>query len=515
MEKTPLIIVGMHRSGTSLTASLLHSAGVNLGSRLMPARESNPKGHFENLDFYKFHQEILRSQNLDINGWSLKDIVEVDSNFVEKARKLIEENAISDVWGWKDPRNTLFLDFWANLLPEAKFLLIYRSPWEVVDSLYRRGDKIFETDPYLAIKSWIYYNQKIIEFANQYSNCYLLTNINTIINNFHFYIDKINQCFSLKLKYPDDNIYEPKLLNNNISKSYISFIELYFPEAIEIYQELECRALTFEKEQDFTWQQSVEISAHGFAIFQNWHSLRKSQIYNRFLAQELKESQEEVKELKTHDISLQKEIEKSNKQLKDTETILQKSQEQLKKTESVLQTIHQQLKHSQTELQNKKQEYENIYNDLEIAKKQLTQTQWDILRYQSQLHSTQEELEKSELEKQELEENSEKLKQELEELQPVLNKLFNQIKKSDNNQNKLQLQVYKMQNIAEKLGTSAKQKESLEIELQQLQNQVNTQEVTLAQLINKLEEKEIYEEKLKLQLHHLETELESQILLKK
>ncbi|MEY2858272.1 MAG: hypothetical protein RLZZ74_2584, partial [Cyanobacteriota bacterium] len=44
-----MIITGMHRSGTSLTASLLQSAGVNLGDRLMSEDRGNSKGHFEDL----------------------------------------------------------------------------------------------------------------------------------------------------------------------------------------------------------------------------------------------------------------------------------------------------------------------------------------------------------------------------------------------------------------------------------------------------------------------------------
>ncbi|MDP4350266.1 hypothetical protein QSG17_25820, partial [Escherichia coli] len=42
-------------------------------------------------------------------------------------------------WGWKDPRTTLFLDFWSEFLPDARYLLVFRRPWEVVDSLFRRN----------------------------------------------------------------------------------------------------------------------------------------------------------------------------------------------------------------------------------------------------------------------------------------------------------------------------------------------------------------------------------------
>lgn len=51
-----LVITGMHRSGTSFAASLLHDAGLYLGGRMLAPHASNPLGHFEDLEFYEFDQ---------------------------------------------------------------------------------------------------------------------------------------------------------------------------------------------------------------------------------------------------------------------------------------------------------------------------------------------------------------------------------------------------------------------------------------------------------------------------
>lgn len=59
-KSSPLIIASMHRSGSSLVASLLQSASLQIGERLMElARDNNIKGFFENLDFVEFHMELL------------------------------------------------------------------------------------------------------------------------------------------------------------------------------------------------------------------------------------------------------------------------------------------------------------------------------------------------------------------------------------------------------------------------------------------------------------------------
>lgn len=70
INQTVVVITGMHRSGTSLTTSLLQSAGVFIGDRLLGNNLSNPKGHFEDLDFVEFHQQLLQAQGLSDEGWA-------------------------------------------------------------------------------------------------------------------------------------------------------------------------------------------------------------------------------------------------------------------------------------------------------------------------------------------------------------------------------------------------------------------------------------------------------------
>jgi len=54
-----LVISGMHRSGTSLVASAFRAAGIDVGSDLLGADEGNPRGHFEDRDFVRLHEEML------------------------------------------------------------------------------------------------------------------------------------------------------------------------------------------------------------------------------------------------------------------------------------------------------------------------------------------------------------------------------------------------------------------------------------------------------------------------
>ena len=175
------LIAGMHRSGTSLTASLLQKVGVNIGKKLVGPEYGNIKGHFENIDFVKFHQEILRSQNIDDLGSNLLDEQEIAIGEGEKkrGRQLIKKHQRGNaLWGWKDPRTTLFLDLWLELLPQANFIFIYRTPWEVVDSLYRRGtDENLVESPEVAVKMWQLYNRRILNFSEKLPEKCLIANV--------------------------------------------------------------------------------------------------------------------------------------------------------------------------------------------------------------------------------------------------------------------------------------------------------------------------------------------------
>ena len=150
-----LLIVGMHRSGTSYLGSLFSAAGVHLGDRLLGQSRGNQKGHFEDHDFLSFHERCLHSQGLGTEGYATAERTAVPERLRQDALRLIaSRRERGTLWGWKDPRTTLFLDFWEGVLPEAKFVFVFRRPWEVVESLFRRGDPSFQANPSHAIDVW-------------------------------------------------------------------------------------------------------------------------------------------------------------------------------------------------------------------------------------------------------------------------------------------------------------------------------------------------------------------------
>ncbi len=179
---TAIIITGMHRSGTSLLANLLSEAGIVVGDRLMEATEFNQKGYFEDLDFQEFHQSIIDQ----LDPRSLYDLEPrggfgLGETHRTRAQQIIDARHEPELWGWKDPRTVLFLDFWAEVVPSARIIFIYRSAEQVVDSLRRRRDPLlrycFPGARVLnwlgfqlfrrgrAIETWRRYNAALVKFA--------------------------------------------------------------------------------------------------------------------------------------------------------------------------------------------------------------------------------------------------------------------------------------------------------------------------------------------------------------
>jgi len=233
-----IIIIGMHRSGTSLTASLLQKSGLDIGQNLLAPDKANTNGHFENIDFFYFHVNTLQKLAYHANGWDFIDIEKMNARITGNAQSIINKNQ-SSLWGWKDPRTTLFINFWAKLLPEANFLFIYRHPAEVVDSLFRRGDSILLENPELAIDAWAHYNNLVLKYYNLYKNRSFLVNTQTLIYNYPAFIKTINQAFDINLNPEIETLFD-KALYKEFSEDDGLTKELYKikPEVEHLYQAL-------------------------------------------------------------------------------------------------------------------------------------------------------------------------------------------------------------------------------------------------------------------------------------
>ncbi|HEY8309559.1 MAG TPA: sulfotransferase [Gemmatimonadaceae bacterium] len=141
---TPICIAGMHGSGTSLTAQLLHRCGVHLGNESVLVAPDNPDGFWEDTRFVAINDAILGAFGgawdyppLMAQGWTEDGRL---TSVRENAEALLAEYAEQETpWGWKDPRNSLTFPFWRRYFPTMKVVFCLRNPLAVAHSLFARS----------------------------------------------------------------------------------------------------------------------------------------------------------------------------------------------------------------------------------------------------------------------------------------------------------------------------------------------------------------------------------------
>ena len=139
MQAKTLMVVGMHRSGTSLISNWLYRCGLHLGEHLLEAGTGNIEGHFEDVEFLKMHEEILTSNAFPPTGYVYDKVIDISVYHLEKLKSVIRvKNQRYEQWGWKEPRTCLFLDLYRELIPNSKYLVIVRDYVSVVNSLLKR-----------------------------------------------------------------------------------------------------------------------------------------------------------------------------------------------------------------------------------------------------------------------------------------------------------------------------------------------------------------------------------------
>lgn len=140
-----LVILGMHRSGTSLISRWLMECGLNIGDKLYGPGTGNEEGHFEDLDFLHLHQEILTNHHLPETGLTDIPLEVLSTGEYQRLCDIINHKSkLHEQWGWKDPRTCMFLDIYRKAIPSAKYFVIIRHYNDVVNSLVKRDFKKLE-----------------------------------------------------------------------------------------------------------------------------------------------------------------------------------------------------------------------------------------------------------------------------------------------------------------------------------------------------------------------------------
>ena len=153
----PVIIMGMHRSGTSMVTKMLRGLGLFVGWDLHTT--------YEAMFFLKRNEKIL---NICNGGWDNPRAIEnlLSNSGLRRSlicmlssdlaswhvmsylgpRLFLKYKSVLNLdvpWGWKDPRNTFVLPIWLEIFPRARIIHVYRNGIDVAQSLVvREADRL-------------------------------------------------------------------------------------------------------------------------------------------------------------------------------------------------------------------------------------------------------------------------------------------------------------------------------------------------------------------------------------
>jgi len=173
------VILGMHKSGTTLTSQILHHSGINMVDEIKAQEASYDRGDYYELDSAKaINMEIMRANGYQESNWRKvllgtlsRDNSFSDASLLTKDQRTRMREILSNRdakyahWGFKDPRTCLVYPLWALELPEHKIIAIFRSHNEQWQR--HRPQSIWQQyrEPYKIVKfieKWCRYNANVL-----------------------------------------------------------------------------------------------------------------------------------------------------------------------------------------------------------------------------------------------------------------------------------------------------------------------------------------------------------------
>jgi hypothetical protein len=272
MPKNRIIIVlGMHRSGTSALTRGLKTLSVELGDHLMaPVEGNNETGFWEDLDIYRLNERLLAKAD---NAWDRLSPLDDDAMLLDafapervEARNLLDKKLSgTSVFGFKDPRTAVLLPFWKCVLDDmeadSRFILALRNPLEVAESL-RKRDHI---DQRFGLILWLKYNWAALKHTADRQR--LVTSYRNLLASPKSELDRIATAFELPkptasnpaVKEYLEEFLNPEFQHNRIPDAELSRLRNAPAVVTDLYEQMRTWA---EEAPDSSFKSSSSLSSN-------------------------------------------------------------------------------------------------------------------------------------------------------------------------------------------------------------------------------------------------------------
>jgi hypothetical protein len=255
-SRRPICVTGMGRCGTSLTTALIGLLGVELGptERMLPAAaHDNARGYWEQQDIYEINEEVLAAFS---GTWARPPHLPPNwerSPTLTAARRRAE-HALAELfgtsqgrWAWKDPRASVTLPFWQDLIGEMDYVLCIRNPSDVAASLVRRGTDGLDLEDSVAL--WLYYVQAALANTRRCRRLVLryedyFTDTDRQMRRLTDFVCGAGTQLSKEVRDRVERFIEPELWHNRDAVGGADRVRAISPEAADMYARLSTHAYT-------------------------------------------------------------------------------------------------------------------------------------------------------------------------------------------------------------------------------------------------------------------------------
>jgi O-antigen biosynthesis protein len=197
-----IVVLGMHRSGTSALTRGLKALSVYLGENFFDLTHDNPTGYWEDKTIVALNQRLLEEMKLK---WDDTPLIDYD-RFKHHRIRVLEYKAgyylketfgAQPLWGFKDPRTIRFLPFWREALrgsgAEDCYVVAIRHPRSVAASLFRRQQIPLEK----AQRLWLVHN---VPFLHELRDKpFVVVDYDLLAREPHEQLERIAHAFSVAL----------------------------------------------------------------------------------------------------------------------------------------------------------------------------------------------------------------------------------------------------------------------------------------------------------------------------
>lgn len=382
--KQVILVLGMHRSGTSAVTRMINLLGAATGENLLPAQENvNAAGFWENQTLVDINERILSLLSsswfdfrvLPDNWWKLDAIVALQPVAEAFLLKAFTNDPLVIL---KDPRLCRLLPFWLDVLNRLAWnplvVMVSRAPWEVSASLQRR-DPIQDTTAHLL---WLRYLQEA-ETESRYLKR-VVVDYGELLRDWKSVAGQIS--VALDIVWPNENDETIERINESIdpalrhqNKRSIEYQGSVERLSGQLYEGLvKSNYQVIPAEMDVIWEtlsswlESCELFSN--ALYQDDRVLFDINNKAQMLGEELKTARETVAERDQLLEEVNSSLVNTGKQLEVAQDTVVQRDEKLGEVQVLLAETGQQLEHAQSVVGERDGQLKSVQNQLSDLGKQ-------------------------------------------------------------------------------------------------------------------------------------------------